>query len=84
MCVCLCDPFLCVEFLHLDKQLNELDRALTHLENRSDKLHHEAGEFLLEARAAKDEFRETNRKEEEEEGASHDGKEQREDKASEQ
>ena len=44
-----------IEYLQLDRQLNQLDAVLTVLEEKNDKLHEEAIQFLLEARKMREE-----------------------------
>ena len=52
---------LCTDYERLEHQLDELDAALTNLENRRDQLHEEALQLLQEAR----EVRSANKQEQE-------------------
>ena len=66
----LCFPF--IEYVQLDKQLDQLDNVLSVLEERNDTLHEKAVQFLLEAKQVREEQEKEHQKQKETDSSNND------------
>ena len=67
---CIVFPF--IEYVQLDKQLDQLDNVLSVLEERNDTLHEKAVQFLLEAKQVREEQEKENHKQKETDSSNND------------